>query len=390
MKEVDLEKLKAQLPERGFDHALVNNAWFQIPYTPGKARSLWNLLLASCDAEVDDFATVYRIAEESKDLAHLCGLHDFRWKKTRWHELRMFLSFVWFDKNIVSLKVGLKDYIEFLCENSRVVWGNSTKPLGLLDGPLIGSDTDYDLDGINLRLPWRTAEWYANRIARKRASMPVWEPLTEFYPYIAKSPTEEHELLLAVDRIVGRALAPEWRGDFCQDLIVSILSGDLEVRNLHDEMPNYLRRFKYEMPNKYKEISIDALIFSEEGGRGRTLAECLIAKPEDEMADEELFMRPLTSRYGQAISDCQTVSDYAERLQSAWEANRLIESERKSYSRFDKPSEESYRGDPEYNHYRRKYQVVNKRVCTQEYEPEQFGGAWSPETALPEEARDEI
>lgn len=382
MKEVDLEKLKAQIPERGFDTAHAESGWFLCAFNPGRARSMWNLFIAAMDAEVDDLATLYRIAEESKDLAHLCGLHSFRWKKSRWHEMRMFLGFLWYDKQFFPLKQGMRDYIEFLCENSRVRWGNSTKPLGLLDGNMF-----CDVEGVNVRLPWRTAEWIKKRYERSRI---VYTPITEFYPYIAKAPTEEHELLLAVDRIVGRSLAPEWRGDFCQDLIVSILSGDLEVRNLHDEMPNYLKRFKREMPNKYKEISIDALIFSEEGGRGRTLTECLIAKPEDEMADEELFMRPLTSRYGQAISDCQTVSDYAERLQSAWEANRLIESERKSFSRFEKPSEESYRGDPEYNHYRRKYQVVNKRVRTQEYEPEQFGGAWSPETALSEEARDEI
>lgn len=255
MKEVDLEKLKAQLPERGFDQAHADNAWFMIPYPAGRARSLWNLLLASCDAEVDDFATVYRIAEESKDLAHLCGLHDFRWKRTRWHEFRMFLSFVWYDKNIIRLKSELKDYIEFLCENSRVAWGNSTKPLGLLDGPLIGSRTDYDLDNLNLRLPWRTPEWIKKRYERSRI---VYEPLTEFYPYIAKAPTEEHDLLLAVDRAVGQRLPPEWRGDFCQDLIVSILSGELRAENLANEIPNYIGRYKKLMPSKYGALSLDA------------------------------------------------------------------------------------------------------------------------------------
>ena len=69
----------------------------------------------------------------------------------------------------------------------------------------------------------------------------------------------------------------------------------------------------------------------------------------------------------------------------AWEANRLSR-EPKNYARFDRPNGTAY-ADPDYYHYRRKYQVVNKRVRTQEVGREAFGGAWSPETALPEELR---
>lgn len=291
MKEVDLEKLKAQIPERAFDRLHDGSGMFEVAYSAGQARSLWNLTIAAADAEVDDFESIYRMAEESHDLAHLCGLHKFRWRKSKWHELRQFWSFIWHDPRFVDLKNGLRGYIEHVCENSRSRFGRSSKPLGLLEiSPrlrhLLG-------DAQDLRLPWRSSEWFKTREDRKRASRIVYEPLTEFYPYIAKSPTEEHDLLLAVDRAVGRRLPEEWRGDFCQDLIVSILSGDLAVENLDDELPNYLKLFKREMPNKYRTLSIDAPIY----GEGRTLAETL-ADP--------------------------SVQDMAASLAEAWEANRCV------------------------------------------------------------------
>lgn len=332
MNEIKLERLKTQIPERAFDREHEKNGLFSIAYPAGRARSLWNLTIALQDAEVDNFEAAYRIAEESHDLAHLCGLHQFRWKKTKWHELRFFLSFVYYLDHVASLRPALKAYIEHLCENSRAKWGNSSKPLGLLLNP-----ETFGVEVKNTYLPWRTPEWFIQRIkTRPRSS---YQPLSEFYPYIAKNPTEEHDLLLAVDRAVGKRLAPEWRSDFCQDLLVSVLTGELSVDNLSEEIPNYLVRFKREMPSKYKQISLDALIYSEDGGRGMTYSDkLLVAKPEDDLADEELHSVQWTGRYGNSLNDCGGTEDLADRLRDAWDANRLAK-EHRSYSSFAPPNE---------------------------------------------------
>lgn len=335
MNEVNLSKLKSQIPERAFDHEHAKNGLFSIAYPAGRARSLWNLTIALQDAEVDNFEAAYRIAEESHDLAHLCGLHEFRWKKTKWHELRFFLSFVYYLDNVASLRLGLKSYIEHLCENSRAVWGNSSKPLGLLLNP-----ETFGVEVANTYLPWRTPEWFRQRIKTRPRS--CYEPLSEFYPYIAKNPTEEHDLLLAVDRAVGKRLAPEWRSDFCQDLLVSILAGELSADNLNNEIPNYLVRFKREMPSKYKQISLDALIHSEDGGKGMTYGDKLLAvKPEEDLTDEDLRPIRWTGNYGSSLNDCVSTEDLAERLRDAWAVNRLDERERLSYSSFSSPDEET-------------------------------------------------
>lgn len=381
MKEVDLEKLKAQIPERQFDMIAEKNASFYCA-DYGRARSLWNFTVALMDAEVDDFETAYRIAEESKDLAHLCGFHKWKWRHTRWHEMRWFLTRVWHDRELLSIKPLMKEYIEFICENSKVQWGKFKRPMGLFETG-IGIDTE---GTYNPRLPWRTPEWLK---AHRPAYVPHPRvPLMEFYPYIAKSPTEEHELLLRVDRAVGRSLPPQWRGDFCQDLIVSILSGDLDVGNLHYEMPNYLKRFKREMPSKYKELSIDALIFSHNGGSGPTYADRLVAKPDEDLADEELRGPRWTSRYGDSLNDCETAADLADRLKEAWEVNRLQPDARRTYNEFSKAAHTDRSREREIAKYRQKYGLARTGQVLQRVEP-QKDAAWTVETARPEELREE-
>lgn len=369
MREVNLEKLKAQIPERAFDVAAENSRFFQMGETPGHARALWNFTVALMDAEVDDFATAYRIAEESKDLAHLCGFHKLRWRGTRWHEMRWFFTKLWHDPSLISLKPSLREYIEHICENSRVQWGKVTRPMGLMEMPF----APY------VRLPWRTPEWLK---ARRPAYVPRVriEPMMEFYPYIAKSPNEDHDLLLAVDRAVGQRLPPQWRGDFCQDLLVSILCGELAVENLHDEIPNYLTKFKREMPSKYKEISLDALIFSQQGG-GPTYAERLVAKSPDEMTDEELNPVRMTGRYGGALADCQTAEQLAERLKDAWDVNRLRSGDRKSYAEFAKANRDQRQDERETYKLRQRYALSREGHVTTLERPRLV--TWSSETELP-------
>jgi hypothetical protein len=235
---------------------------------------------------------------------------------------------------------------------------------------------DSQLDADNPRLPWRTAEWLK---IRRPAYVPHPRvPLMEFYPYIAQSPTEEHDLLLTVDRAVGRRLGPQWRGDFCQDLLVAILSGELKAENLDDEIPNYLKLFKREMPSKYKEVSIDALVYSQDGGRGPTFADRLIAKPEEDLADEELRGPRWTSRYGGALSDCETAADLAERLKDAWDVNRLSSPDRRTFGEFHKAAHEDRSGQREVYRLRQKYGLAKTGQVLRRPPPQHIH-AWSSE-----------
>jgi hypothetical protein len=265
MKEVQLERLKTQIPEREFEILHAANPWFRLSHSAGYAKGLWNFTVALMDAECESLELAYQIADESKDLTHLCGFHKLRFALSRWEQMRWFLTRVWHDKAILKLKPPLKDYIEFICENSRVRWGTTTRPMGLLV-------VDNDGDRAFQRLPWRTKEWYkAHRPKRKPAARVV--PLSEFWPYIGSNANDDHDLLIAVDRVIPRHVPEQMRADICQDVLVSILTGDITLDNLRDGWSSYMRKAYKTSPSKYGHLSLDAPIFSDST---LTLAETII------------------------------------------------------------------------------------------------------------------
>lgn len=245
MREVDLEKLKAQIPETEFTRLHQSDVLFRMSHSREYARALWNFTVAMMDAECDDLATAYEVISTSKDLTHLCGFHKLRFDACRWAQLRWFLTRVWQNQEMLSLKPQLKSYIEFLVENSKIRAGKYSRPIGLIKS--------YGGRGW---LPWRTEDWYADRYESRRRSRPA--PLTEFWPYITGSPTDEHDLLLAVDGLVPRFFPNDVRSDICQEMIVAILSGDTTLENLRDGRVNYINELLKQMPSKYGHLSLDA------------------------------------------------------------------------------------------------------------------------------------
>lgn len=86
------------------------------------------------------------------------------------------------------------------------------------------------------------------------------------------------------------------------------------------------------------------------------------------------------------LLDDESVYGLADKLRSGWQSERLTTNTRKLLAPdFSKP----LKSNPEpaqYEHWRRKYGLAKSgRVITRKVEVEDFGGAWSVETALPEE-----
>lgn len=85
----------------------------------------------------------------------------------------------------------------------------------------------------------------------------------------------------------------------------------------------------------------------------------------------------------------ESVFNLADTLRGAWQANALLTKIEQYNPRFERPRE-SNPEPAQYEHWRRKYGLARSgRVITRDVETERFGGAWSVETALPEEAREE-
>lgn len=203
-----------------------------------------------------------------------------------------------------------------------------------------------------------------------------------YWPYMKADDPRYDGIIKQVNDAVPRTIADEIRSDICQELVASVLMGDINQEEIKAAVRSHLRRHYKMFPVKgYQTISLDAPLRSNgQGGQERRLIDVI---------DAETYQEKIqTFRYGSALADCATASELAKRLAGRWEADRLKDNDRRSYSDFRKPNGQRY-GDPDYERLRRKYKVFNNSVHAFQCEPETFGGAWSVETALPEELCEE-
>lgn len=216
----------------------------------GRSRNMLNFTRLCMEAEVQTIQEIDSIGRGSHDLVHLSGVHKFRYSPMKADELRYYWTVWWQHDNLIRKVDGLRSYIIDVLEASAYRAGKSRRAFGLFLGC---SGFDNDESG-HLRRPWRTAEWYAER----RAARPVFKPLTEFYPYVTTENDQEHEFLLAIEKLVPKSL-PNWaRADICQDMIVAVLTGEATLDNIRDAVPRYIKWFFAKEPSKYGDLSLDA------------------------------------------------------------------------------------------------------------------------------------
>lgn len=147
-------------------------------------------------------------------------------------------------------------------------------------------------------------------------------PLATCYPYIREG--EEIELLLLVNEAVPKTIPHEVRADVCQELLLSILTGELTRETFIDHIGAYTREAYKQLGDKYKEISLDAPLYRD--GQTYTLLDTLAAPeiPEDEIySTKHVYVRG-GMPYAGALADATSVKDLAERLADHWEADRLL------------------------------------------------------------------
>lgn len=251
MKELTVDRAKIIISEH------VPNLEIILPLkAEGRKESLWKFTRLLLEAEVPTIDLIHQVGTQSSDLVHLSGLHRLGSRTTcKADELRHFWGQLWQTAGLLQSLSGLREYIADVCEvGYKASRGRHAYRL------FIGMD--------NERRPWRTPEWYE---ARKPVRLPI-EPLSEFYPYITKRPTEEHDFLMAVDSLVPKYLPNATRADVCQDMIVAILSGDVTLDNLKDGLPKYLKMFMKGAPSKYGHLSLDG---PAGGNDTRTLGQAL-------------------------------------------------------------------------------------------------------------------
>lgn len=276
------ERLKERIAERRPDEWFIPMTLFIGNYSIGQAQANWNFLQAMYELEIMTTAHAFKFGKESHDILHLCGRHAPMPASSLGSFIgRVIHSRVWHD-----VEPHMREYInDLLAENRALrIWSLPRTPISA-----IASNKS--------KPPRRAYRCDPNRktLARKQAEREkldryyggTVQPVPAFWPFAVRQAPTEHEMLHLIDRAT-RGIPEQWRQDVCQDLVVAVLSGETTLENLHDAIPDHIRRVFQMHPIKYGDASLDAPVWGFEGSR--TLADVL-AQVEQEDREE----RPATN-----------------------------------------------------------------------------------------------
>ncbi|MGD9730332.1 MAG: transposase [Bradyrhizobium sp.] len=95
------------------------------------------------------------------------------------------------------------------------------------------------------------------------------------YPYLPSAPKDEGaELVALVNNMVPRGLPDYIRADICQDMLVSILAGEVTAKEIGANVKGYVSKVLSDSPWKYRWVSFDVPI-----GEGKRTLHEIIAAP---------------------------------------------------------------------------------------------------------------
>lgn len=106
--------------------------------------------------------------------------------------------------------------------------------------------------------------WRYQRSDLRQAFMCAWDrsrtgsgKVAMRWPYLRDEPTSEYALMMAVNAVVSKELPDEVRADFCQDLVVAVLSGDCAIDSLREYARAKLAAARSVYGQKWGHVSLD-------------------------------------------------------------------------------------------------------------------------------------
>lgn len=116
--------------------------------------------------------------------------------------------------------------------------------------------------GRSVGISYKSAWEFAKKI-NSVMSLPPPAPLRQhnvretMYPFILGPQRNGAELLLAVNEAVPRSLPEQVRAEVCQDIIVAILSGEMDLGDIRKKASEYTRKVFRLFPDRYGPLSLD-------------------------------------------------------------------------------------------------------------------------------------
>lgn len=193
---------------------------------PGHAHRLWNYALLMMAAEAETLADGMKLAHNPA-FAQLCGPVNKPQKMT----LFSFFGRLWDSPDVTDNIPGFTEYV---------------RSLGL--GPCWLTPVSLETSE-QFCAPWRIS---THPDFDPRAEKPETGAKPLYYPYLAHDPKSDgNDLVLLANKVVPHTLPHDIRADVCQELIVSILSGEITRDQAHDHVQKHIGRVFRSVDFKY-------------------------------------------------------------------------------------------------------------------------------------------
>jgi hypothetical protein len=259
MKDANWNRLENDIILPGFEEKLVPLALYRGTRTLGHVHRNFNFAVAMMHSECESTADAFKLSN-NPEFNQLCGPLAKRDSVQIYSIFSRLLDHPEVTDNIP----GLTAYVRGFPLKHR-----------------------FNLSTVPLVCPNRqaTAPWRENRAKKMPGRSPgtaapkkprAIAPARLFYPFVIHKPRNDDgtfDLMVAVNNAVPKGLPDHIRADICQDLIVAILSGEMDKSELQGEVKGYTRKVLQMHPLKYGDLSLDAPI----GDTGMTLMDVLAA-----------------------------------------------------------------------------------------------------------------
>lgn len=269
-----LEKLKLQVADPEWPERLLPLFMYRGATRPQRIHTLWNvayaMYLKGCESRGDAIKTFNTIQWREyhgkqrthwdgapNELGHFCGLHTPLQHNVLYG---MFMRLRANPQLTDSVDKGFTEYVEYMHPG----------PCTLVPVSQFSTATD----------PKKIAWWRVAREKMKRGRKPkvivpkVKEPAwymkdaPSYLPAQRKGFSADIALMEHIHRLVPKGMPSEIKSDLCQDLLVAVLSGETSVANLPDVVNQYARQARRLLPDRWKTVSLDALVPGTDDLRG--------------------------------------------------------------------------------------------------------------------------
>jgi hypothetical protein len=294
MRRANWSSLEEKIIRPGMERFLVPLLMYRGTQNIGRIHRLWNFAITCMEHEVENYSQAVKLSH-NPDFAHLCGPHrpiqTFSLyglfgrlidKPEVTNNIPRFTEYVRDIRGAKFTPVKVYQHIKNFESGHvgryapwRIVRVKTSEP----DGTEVkAGDESVFVEGGHYEITiaqiinnpaWRDLGLLRPKRSvapvKKRAAQSARAPSVKadtFYPYMVHDPSvadEGRRLVLAVNSIVPQSLPDFIRADICQDIVVSVLAGEIALADISPGgAKQFISKVLKDHPIKYGPLSLDA------------------------------------------------------------------------------------------------------------------------------------